>query len=87
MSKSGNYFILEMFKEFCRKPNIALTTSSSYNHQNNDQVKECIKFRRKYKEKCFEINTNIYLMLLQIGSTLIGTGTHYLTVIPFNRLT
>ena len=44
MSDSGGYFILDKFKTFCRSLNIKKAFLSSYHHQNNGQVKACIKW-------------------------------------------
>ena len=34
----------DMFRQFCRKLNIQLAITPSYHHQNNGQMKVCIKF-------------------------------------------
>ena len=44
MSDAGTNFVSEKFRCFCRSINIEQAVSSAYHHQNNGQVKACIKF-------------------------------------------
>ena len=43
MSDAGSNFISEQFKNFCNSLNIKQAVLSSYHHQSNRQVEDCIK--------------------------------------------
>ena len=47
ISDSGNNFISDKFKTFCRSLNKEQTVSSSYYHQRNGQVEACIRFMKQ----------------------------------------
>ena len=72
MSNASTHFISEIFKDLCRKLNIEQEVSSSYHHQSIRQVEACIKFIKCTIEKCFNINVDVNLALLQIRSTPLG---------------
>ena len=44
MSDAGSNFISEKLRNFCHSLNIEQAVSSSYHHQINRQVEDCIKF-------------------------------------------
>ena len=46
MSDTGTTFISDKFQQFCATVNVEQAASSAYHHQNNGQVKACIKFMK-----------------------------------------
>ena len=66
MSDSGNNFVSDKFKMFCKSLNIEQTFSSSYHHQSSGQVEECIKFVKHTLRKYFDTKGDPHIALLQI---------------------
>ena len=65
MSDSGDNFISDKFKTFCKSLNIE-QAFSSYHHQSNGQVEVCIKFVKSTLKKCFDSRSDPHIALLQI---------------------
>ena len=52
MSDAGTNFVSDKFWKFCKSVNIQQAVSSAYHHQNNGQVKACMKFIKCMFKKC-----------------------------------
>ena len=66
MFDAGNNFVSEKFRSFCSSLNIKQAVSSLYHHQNNGQVKACIKFIKHTTKICSDSGSDIHVALLQI---------------------
>ena len=85
MSGIGDHFISNQFKRLCKNLNIEQVVSSSYHHQSNGQVKECLKFIKWTIKKCIYPKSDTHVALLQIKSTLLGPGLPCLATLLFNH--
>ena len=64
MSDSGDNFISEKFKNFCKSPNIELAVSLSYHHESNRQVEACIKSVKCTLKIFFDSRTDPHIALM-----------------------
>ena len=85
MSDAGTNYISERFRQFCRQLNIEQAITSSYQHKSNDQVEAQIKFIKHTIKICLDNNDDSTLALLQIRSTMVGTGLPSPVTLLFNR--
>ena len=66
MSDTGTNFVSDRFRQFCKAINMEQAVSLAYHHQNNGQVKACIKFIKHGFKKCAGAGRDINMALLQI---------------------
>ena len=66
MSDAGTNFVSDRFQQFCKTINVEQAISLAYHHQNNGQVKACIKFIKCTFKKCAESGRDINMALLLI---------------------
>ena len=78
-------FVCKKSQDFCRCLNIKHAIALSYNYQSNWQAEVCIKFIKRNRKKCYEINPAIYKALLQIRATLISPRLPNPATLLFNR--
>ena len=81
MSDAGDIFISETFKELCRNLNIEQEISSSYHHQSNGQLKECIRFINQTLTICFETNAETYIVYFRLDQLHLGQPYPVLQII------
>ena len=74
MLDSGNNFVSDKFRTFCKSLNIEQVFLSSYHHQSNRQVKACIIFVKCTLKKCSDSKGDPHIALLQIHMTPMGPG-------------
>ena len=85
MSHSGDNFVSDKFKTFCKSVNIKQGFSLSYHHQSNGEVEVCIKFVKCTFKKCFDTKGDPHIALLQIRMTTLGPGLPWPATILFNH--
>ena len=73
VADADTYFI-DKFRHLCRQLNIDQVINSSYHNQSNMQVEASIKFMKHTIKMCMDNNDDINLALLNMRSTLVGTG-------------
>ena len=78
-------FVSDGIKQLCKQLNIDQAIISSYHHQSNGQVEECIKIVNCFIRKCFDNNNGTDLALLQVRSVPISTGLISSATLLFNR--
>ena len=87
MPDSGSNFISEKFKNFHKHLKIEQAiSSSSCNHQNNQQVEACIKSVKCTLKKSFDSRTDPHKALLQRQMMLLGQGLLSPATMLFNCL-
>ena len=64
--------------------NTEQAVSSSYLHQNNEQVEACIKFIKWTIKKCIDAKFDMYIALLQIRSSPLEPGLPSPATLLFN---
>ena len=85
MSDMGTNFIADKMWRFCKWINVEQAISSVYHHQNNRQVKACIKFIKCAFKKCTDSGRDISMVLLQICMMPLGQGLLSLATFMFSR--
>ena len=84
-SDVGSSFVSEKFQDSCRCVSIHHAVWSSYNHQGNGQVDQCIKYVKRTREKCFETKADISMALIWIKLIPISPRLQSLATLLFNR--